>query len=110
MRCCCHAAEVRSISLANSDEARTGLAEAARAMPLMFRLRRNWWRTCMSQLELFLHEERPDLPVLVQAALIHAQFESIHPFLDGNGRIGRLLITLLLLRTRRDDRSQIALS
>ena len=51
---------------------------------------------CMGSLELFLHEQRPDLPVLVQAALIHVQFESIHPFLDGNGRIGRLLITLLL--------------
>jgi len=51
---------------------------------------------CMRSLELFLHLERPDLPVLVQAALVHVQFESIHPFLDGNGRIGRLLITLLL--------------
>ncbi len=51
---------------------------------------------CMGALEKFLHEDRPDLPVLVQAALIHVQFESIHPFLDGNGRIGRLLITLLL--------------
>jgi Fic family protein len=51
---------------------------------------------CMGRLELFLHEERRDLPVLVQAALAHVQFESIHPFLDGNGRIGRLLITLLL--------------
>jgi Fic family protein len=51
---------------------------------------------CMGRLERFLHEERPDLPVLVQAALAHVQFESIHPFLDGNGRIGRLLITLLL--------------
>jgi Fic family protein len=51
---------------------------------------------CMRSLELFLHVERPDLPVLVQAALVHVQFESIHPFLDGNGRIGRLLITLLL--------------
>jgi Fic family protein len=51
---------------------------------------------CMGRLELFLHEERRDLPVLAQAALAHVQFESIHPFLDGNGRIGRLLITLLL--------------
>jgi Fic family protein len=51
---------------------------------------------CMGSLELFLHEQRPDLPVLVQAALAHVQFESIHPFLDGNGRIGRLLITMLL--------------
>jgi Fic family protein len=50
----------------------------------------------MSKLEQFFHEERPDLPVLVQAGLIHVQFESIHPFLDGNGRIGRLLITMLL--------------
>src|SRR5665213_4092294 len=50
----------------------------------------------MGSLELLLHDERPDLPVLVQAALVHVQFESIHPFLDGNGRIGRLLITLLL--------------
>ncbi len=51
---------------------------------------------CLGGLERFLHEDRPDLPVLVQAALVHVQFESIHPFLDGNGRIGRLLITLLL--------------
>lgn len=51
---------------------------------------------CMSNLESFLHEERPDLPVLVQAGMAHVQFESIHPFLDGNGRIGRLLITMLL--------------
>jgi Fic family protein len=52
---------------------------------------------CMGQLELFLHDERPDLPMLVKAALVHVQFESIHPFLDGNGRVGRLLITLLLV-------------
>ena len=49
---------------------------------------------CLDALERFLHDDR--LPVLVHAALAHAQFEAIHPFLDGNGRVGRLLITLLL--------------
>jgi len=51
---------------------------------------------CMGAMELFLHEDRRDLPILVKAGLIHVQFETIHPFLDGNGRLGRLLITLLL--------------
>ena len=51
---------------------------------------------CMGRLELFLHEERPDMPLLIRAGLAHVQFESIHPFLDGNGRLGRLLITFLL--------------
>jgi len=51
---------------------------------------------CMSALELFLHEERADLPLLIRAGLVHVQFETIHPFLDGNGRLGRLLITFLL--------------
>jgi Fic family protein len=51
---------------------------------------------CMGALELFFHAERPDIPVLVRAALVHVQFETIHPFLDGNGRLGRLLITFLL--------------
>jgi Fic family protein len=50
---------------------------------------------CMGQLEMFLHIEEPDLPLLVRAALVHVQFETIHPFLDGNGRLGRLLITFL---------------
>src|ERR1019366_1956410 len=51
---------------------------------------------CLDSFERFLHDERHRLPVLVEAGLVHAQFESIHPFLDGNGRLGRLLITLLL--------------
>jgi len=51
---------------------------------------------CMSNLELFLHEDRPDLPLLIKADPVHVQFETIHPFLDGNGRLGRLLITFLL--------------
>jgi Fic family protein len=49
---------------------------------------------CMGSLENFLHQ--PDVPPLVRAGLAHAQFETIHPFLDGNGRTGRLLVTLLL--------------
>ncbi len=51
---------------------------------------------CMGQLELFLHDRPEATPVLLKAALAHVQFETIHPFLDGNGRLGRLLITLLL--------------
>lgn len=51
---------------------------------------------CMSDLEHFLHADRIELPNLVRAGLAHAQFETIHPFLDGNGRVGRLLITFLL--------------
>ena len=50
---------------------------------------------CMAALERFLHDDT-GLPVLLRAALAHVQFETIHPFLDGNGRLGRLLIALLL--------------
>lgn len=50
----------------------------------------------MAALERFLHDERNPYPALVKAALVHLQFETIHPFLDGNGRIGRLLIAFIL--------------
>ena len=50
----------------------------------------------LAELERFIHEPVPELPPLVRVALVHVQFETIHPFLDGNGRIGRLLIAALL--------------
>ncbi len=74
---------------------------------------------CLGAFERFLHADDPAIPPLIRAGLAHVQFETIHPFLDGNGRLGRLLITLILchagalrepilylslfLKNRRDD-------
>jgi Fic family protein len=66
-------------------------------------------QTALSDFESFLHSERP-IPLLVQAGLAHAQFETIHPFLDGNGRVGRLLITFLLVRAGALSRPLLYLS
>ena len=56
--------------------------------------------TALDNLEKFVHDESSSVPSLVRVGLIHAQFETIHPFLDGNGRLGRLLITFLLWHYR----------
>ena len=63
---------------------------------------------CLSNFEQFLHD--PTLPVLIKAGIAHVQFETIHPFLDGNGRLGRLLITLLLCEKKILDEPILYLS
>ncbi len=52
----------------------------------------------MKNLDEFIHNDEPEIPYLVRVGLAHAQFETIHPFIDGNGRIGRLLILLMLMK------------
>lgn len=52
---------------------------------------------CLSNFETFLQDETTSIPPLIKAGLLHVQFESIHPFLDGNGRLGRLLVALYLV-------------
>ncbi len=64
---------------------------------------------CLTHWERFIHQ-RDTMPDLIQCALIHQQFESIHPFLDGNGRIGRLLVTLFLIERRRLSKPLLYLS
>jgi Fic family protein len=63
----------------------------------------------LETLERYLHE-KSDLPPLVRLALVHYQFEAIHPFLDGNGRVGRLLVTLLLQEEKLLDQPLLYLS
>jgi Fic family protein len=67
--------------------------------------------SCLADLERTIHPEEPSaLPVLVRLALIHYQFEAIHPFRDGNGRVGRLLIPLILCTCERLDAPSLYLS
>jgi Fic family protein len=66
-------------------------------------------QACLDSWEKFLHE-RDRIPDLVQCALMHEQFEAIHPFLDGNGRVGRLLITLFLIERNRLSQPLLYLS
>ena len=61
-------------------------------------------------LELSMHNGKADTPLLIRCGLAHAQFETIHPFLDGNGRAGRLLITLMLCEEQALSRPVLYLS
>src|SRR5688572_6970850 len=81
--------------LAKSGGARIGLAEPVQAMQFMLPPPPHMLGDLLGSLEKYIHTEDP-LPPLARVGLLHVQFEAIHPYLDGNGRIGRLLITLLL--------------
>jgi Fic family protein len=67
-------------------------------------------RDCLDVFERRLHARDERLPILVKLALAHYQFEAIHPFRDGNGRIGRLLLPLLLVREKRLEEPVLYLS
>lgn len=58
-------------------------------------------KPALSAWEYYIHDDKPELPLLIRTALLHYQFETIHPFLDGNGRLGRLLIVFLLVAAER---------
>lgn len=64
----------------------------------------------LGALEKFLHDAKSSVPLLIRCGLAHAQFETIHPFLDGNGRVGRLLITLMLCEEKALSRPLLYLS
>ena len=66
--------------------------------------------SCMSNLEKYINDPKDDLHSLVRIAIIHAQFETIHPFLDGNGRIGRILIPLYLYDVKLIDSPNLFIS
>jgi Fic family protein len=80
----------------SAEKARIGSVVPGPAMRRMSPPPSEYVLDCMGQLEAFIRQEGASLPLLIRAGLVHAQFESIHPFLDGNGRVSRLLITFML--------------
>ena len=85
-----------SSRLASCAAARSGSAARGPATRCSCRRRPMSWTECLKRFERFLNDEPEPTPPLIKAALAHVQFETIHPFLDGNGRVGRLLIALQL--------------